>query len=280
MILKPLTLLSCAAVLLWAGDFWKDKPASEWSDKDVTKMLSSSPWSKNASVAFRGGAAGGMRQGGGGMGGRGGRGGMGGGMGGMGGGIGGAGGGMGGGMGGGGMGGRGGGGGGMGGPGGEGMPPGDFPGGGGRPAAPAMVVRWESAAPVREAAARREQKNLQDILEKSKDSYVIAVVGSPMRGGRREGGPRPEVDPSRMEEMQQRLRDLTTLTPKDKSPRGPSAVQQIEGTGGVTMLFLFPRAEGIALDDKEVAFETVMGPMSVKAKFTLKDMMYKGKLDL
>jgi hypothetical protein len=47
------------------------------------------------------------------------------------------------------------------------------------------------------------------------------------------------------------------------------------------MLFLFPyTTQPIKPEDKEVTFLTKMGPMELKVKFALKDMMYKGQLTL
>jgi hypothetical protein len=61
---------------LAAADFWQ-KPYTEWSDKDVTKMLNDSPWAKSASLSMSGPGGGGggpamPAGGGGGFGGRGG----------------------------------------------------------------------------------------------------------------------------------------------------------------------------------------------------------------
>ena len=53
-----------------------------------------------------------------------------------------------------------------------------------------------------------------------------------------------------------------------------------QGSEGMTLLFLFPRAADITAEDKDVSFETAVGQMSVKTKFNLKDMMYDGKLAL
>ena len=39
-----LTVLS--ALLLWAGDPWKEKPYTEWTAKDVQKVLADSPWAQ------------------------------------------------------------------------------------------------------------------------------------------------------------------------------------------------------------------------------------------
>ncbi len=101
--------LLTGAVLLFAADFWEKKPYTEWTEKEARRVVTDSPWARNANVTFGGGVGdtgeGGMGRPGGGMGGPGG-----GGMGGPGGGMGGPGGG--------GMGGPGGG---MGGPGGGGM---------------------------------------------------------------------------------------------------------------------------------------------------------------
>src|SRR5580658_821099 len=56
---KLAALLIIFAVGLWAADFWQAKPFTEWSDKDVTKMTTNSPWAKEFSVEMPGGAEGG-----------------------------------------------------------------------------------------------------------------------------------------------------------------------------------------------------------------------------
>jgi hypothetical protein len=276
--MTPLQNVAVAAVIFlpvsFAGDFWKDKAPTDWSDKEVSRMMTSSPWAKQVSVQMGGAAGGGMRGGGGGRG-RGG----GGGMGGMGGGGMGAGGGMGGG-GGAGMGGRGIGGGGEEGIGGGG---GGMGGGGGAPVeVPKMTVRWESAIPVREAAVKTEAA-AKDVDQWSKEFYVITVGGGRISmggaGGRR-GGERPQPDPARMQQMQDRFKEATTLKRKGKDPIQPARVERLQTPEGSIMAFLFPRSEAIDLDDKEVTFETAIGPMEVKSKFNLKDMVYKGKLSL
>jgi hypothetical protein len=69
---KAAALLILFAACLLAANFWQ-KPYTEWSDKDVTKMMTDSPWVKSSSVAmtFPGGNAA-PPAGGGGGGGRGG----------------------------------------------------------------------------------------------------------------------------------------------------------------------------------------------------------------
>ncbi len=50
---KTVGLFILFAVGLLAADFWQ-KPYMEWSDKDLTKMMTSSPWAKSTGVALGG----------------------------------------------------------------------------------------------------------------------------------------------------------------------------------------------------------------------------------
>src|SRR5947209_6883793 len=45
------TIISLTPLLLLAGDFWQDKEPSDWTGKDVKRMLTKSPWAKDASVS-------------------------------------------------------------------------------------------------------------------------------------------------------------------------------------------------------------------------------------
>ncbi len=44
-----ITLLSIS--LLFGCDFWKEKHFTEWSDKDIRKMLNKSPWAKEVRIS-------------------------------------------------------------------------------------------------------------------------------------------------------------------------------------------------------------------------------------
>ena len=274
--------------MLVAADVLKDKPASEWGEKDAQRALTKSPWAKSASVTMgSGGMGGGGAQGAGGRGGRGGGGGGGGGMG-RGGGMGG--GGLDSGIGGGGLeGGGGGGGGGMGRGGGgmggwmEGMGGGGMGGGGAAPSMPPVTVRWDSSGPLRELVARAGAREYSEMLNtRSKEFYVIAAVGYPMMNRRVPGSTQP--DPERVQQMAQQMANRvaqgTVLKRKGKEPLKPAKVERMESPAGTILLFMFPRTDPIDMDDKEVQFESKMGNMEIKTKFALKEMMYRGKLDL
>ncbi len=50
-----------AGLALWAADVWVAKPYTEWTAKDVDKIMSDSPWAKQVSVTLdlgRGGGSG------------------------------------------------------------------------------------------------------------------------------------------------------------------------------------------------------------------------------
>lgn len=241
-----------AAQLLRAAgkDFWNTKKPEEWSTKEVEVLLSDSPWAREASMEFNAeGMGGGMGGPGGGMGGPGG------GMGGPGGGMGGPGGGMGG-------------------------PPGmgDMK----------ATVRWESAAPVAAAQKIEPPANAQT-------HYVISVSGLPAMRGRGpggQGGPgggpdgeNAQASDDRREQMrermQARLKEKTKLTRKDKDPINVDTVERKEEDGETVYVFSFLReGQAITAGDKEVTFVSALGPMEVKAKFSLKQMIYQGQLAL
>jgi hypothetical protein len=250
----------------FAADFWKDKAYSQWSDDEVTKMLSSSPWAQstkasasNQGMGQRGGGGGSRRGGGGGMGGP-----------------------------------R------IGFPGGGGGYPGGGGGnprgggGGGMPSFTA-TIRWQSALPVREALLRQsgvtktDDSQVTEKLTAPVTRYVIALVGLPANlpatGGRygrgtgtdsRDNGDRDRD--SQDADQLDRMKSGTRLNPKDRASIYPEKVERDKD--GQTILFTFPRTAPISLDAKEVEFVTRVGSIEIRHKFKLKDMVYQGKLEL
>jgi hypothetical protein len=235
--------LLCRRSYAFAADFWNKKSAADWSPDEVHQLLNKSPWAKAVTAEVSRSA--GKSSGNGGTGGN---------PGGMGGGRGGMGGGGGGGMGSGGRGGMGGGG---------GMNGGG--GGGGTPRAAQQfkgVVRWESAKPITEAT----KATLPDEFA---NHYVISVNGLPL-GGRRsdaDSGDQPKLSNSALD----RIKAASSLTPKSKDLAQAGVAQVV---GGALLLGFSQETMKLTPDDKEVAFATVIGRMSIKTKFTFKEMMY------
>lgn len=264
-----LVLLATALPLpLGAADPWT-RPPGQWSETDVQRILTDSPWSKTISITVGGG----MPMRGGGRSGPGGRGGampdasVGGGDGGMGSRAG------------------------MG----EGM---------GASMAPSIQfqIRWQSAKPIKLATVRSRlgaeadtSQQAREFVEREEPNYVIAVIGPPM-GAPPEGGGRPGAPPregaaapkgdagaqdrrGNPEQWMAGLKENTWLVWKAHEKIHPATVVLPPGQRGV-LIFHFPKDHPIELEDKEVEFCMRRGPMEVKKKFKLKDMVYEGKLSL
>jgi len=253
-----LAALSSAALPLpsMGADFWVSKPPSEWTDKDLQKLITDSPWACLVSVTDPRSSGGSMPSGG-----RGGRRGGGGGGGtgidasdssGMGGGDmgGGRGGGMGGSM--------------------QGAPP-SIP----------VHVRWLSAKPIKIATIRARMgaeantsPQAKEFVERRESDYVIAVI-IPHMAPRREDSEHKGPDPSLVE----RLKQSTTLTCKGRDVLRPGEVIP-PSQSNIAYVFRFSKTPPITLEDKEVEFETRLGPWHIKHKFKLKEMVFDGMLEL
>lgn len=262
-------MIPCAAVAMWAADGgqpWKDKLAKDWSQDDAKQILSKSPWAQagkpepapikqpSTRIGMGGGGMGGGGMGGGGMGG--GR--RGGGIGFPGGGIGFPGGG----------GQRGGGGYPGGNGGGRGQRGGRYPEPGAdtyeKPAP--MTIRWESAAPIKEAEEIAHDKGAPSAgtLTATK-YYAIAVYGLAQR---------------MTNESAKELKKHATLQREGKKDIKPERVQVLQREEGPVVLYLFPRSAKIKLDDGSVTFDAIMGRIQLVETFDLQDMLYNDKLEL
>lgn len=145
------------------------------------------------------------------------------------------------------------------------------------------LIRWESALPVSDAAKRQPSAEAADFYVISVTSQMGGGMGGP--GGRGnwgggQGGDR-QIPDDRRKEMEERMKENTQLQRKGKDPIHPDRFQRAQTDQGNVTLFFFPRnLQPIDMDDKEVMFVTRLGPMEIKAKFALKDMIYQGKLAL
>ena len=127
------------------------------------------------------------------------------------------------------------------------------------------LVRWESALPVREADRNRSKDD-------PAANYILSVTGDlPMLGEK--ANKETEAD---IQARSEALKQHTRLQKKgDAIYLARIAPGRESGT-----LFYFDRNDLLRLSDHQVTFVTRLGPIDVKAKFTLKDMIYHGKLEL
>jgi hypothetical protein len=199
------------------SEFWNTKPPADWSPEEIQRLLTNSPWAKEAvvemnfSAAGHSGAMGGMS--------RGRQGGM------------------------------------------RGAGP-EIPG-------ITATVRWESALPVRQVSKRKLPASLDG-------QYVLSVTGLPVMDP--SSVPRDE-DLGGGELMFDRIREASTLQRRGKDTLGPTAVTSGAASGSFLLTF-DPGSQPITAAEKEITFVTKMGPMSTKAKFLLKEMLYQGRLAL
>ena len=233
-----------------AADFWESKKFSEWTEKEVRKMLMDSPWARPVSISMggMGGRSGGM----GGGGGRGRRGG-----------------------------------GGMGGGGGISAEPsggdeGSF-GGGGRggggidapQVAPSItvIVRWHGALPIKQAVAKSRfgdeaatSAEALKMIERQEPRYVVGIAGLP--AGALRGSP-------------DQLKSAASLKIKGREPIQAENVQAERDQNRANLYLFFPKGEKpITVEDGDVEVAVKLGSLEIKRKFRLKDMMYQGRLEI
>ena len=225
---------------LWAADPWKGKEYTEWSEKEIRKVLRRSPWAKAVNLQMYSGS--GMGPGGGGgrpegySAGRG-----------------------------------------RGGGAGPGSPGGGAGGGGFGQGPPQrrslrVLVRWWSALPIRQAYTRQQvesdkmkREEAERRIRQNPAEYVVQLSEMPktaMAGASSEN-----------------VTAATYLKIGKKQRVMLQSVEMTEGEVP-DLYFVFPRSLPIELQHKDVEFVTKVGQATIKKKFKLKDMVYEGKLEL
>lgn len=122
------------------------------------------------------------------------------------------------------------------------------------------IVRWQSALPIRDALKEKEMPGIAE-------NYIIALVGDLAMAD-------PDADEA---EHASRLDMMQQSTKLDRKG-GSIPLANIEPRKNLGTLFYFSRAEPVK--DGQVTFSTKLGPVEVKCKFAVKDMTYRGKLEL
>ncbi|MBI3693538.1 MAG: hypothetical protein HY238_01675 [Acidobacteria bacterium] len=248
-----------AGISLWAADFWEKKKFAEWTDKETRQMMTDSPWARRVDVPLGSGMAGSGGRGGRGGGGRGARAG-GGGLGAESGGFGNEGGGI------------------ATGAEAAGAPRiggADMGAEGGVVQTLPLIVRWQSSLPVKQALVRTRwgaeaatSQEAAKLLGRQEQYYIVLVGGVPGRMIQGAG---------------QSLKQSSFLK-IGKSDPIPALDVQINAGQVAEIYLLFPRlqpgAHVITLEDKDVEVASRIGPLDVRRKFRLKDMVFDGKLEL
>ncbi len=136
------------------------------------------------------------------------------------------------------------------------------------------TVRWESALPILDAL----NTPLPEIFD---GHYVLSVNGIPLLSSRSSNSSEPDDSESSARQDRDsldRIQGLSSLQLKGK-PLVQAGVVRRQVSTGQSFLIGFSR-EMLSLDfhDGEILFTTQLGRLVVKARFTLKDMLYHDRL--
>ena len=137
------------------------------------------------------------------------------------------------------------------------------------PAAWKAIIRWQSALPVREAMKAAPSPDFEKY-------YILNMVGDVPSVGAT-----PDEDATQRSARFETLKQVTKLEHKgDEILLSRVEVSAKNDMSLAGTLFYFSRGLALRPEDKQAVFSTKLGPIDVKCKFTLRDMMYRGNLEL
>jgi len=131
-----------------------------------------------------------------------------------------------------------------------------------KPTPDAVMIRWESARPVRAAEQKAGEVGIPASVG---DYYAIAVY---------------DVHPPFRWNLPNQLKGLAFLKRNHKKDLKPARVEVLPHDSGlVTAVYLFPRSAGITKKDGRVQFVAQIGRLYVSQFFDLGEMQFEGKLE-
>ena len=128
-----------------------------------------------------------------------------------------------------------------------------------------LLLRWESAMPVRAAGLKAHTVEPPTL---DTDAYVLAVYGVP--------GDAFKGDPVKLGKP---LRELAVLRRAGKKDVRPERVEVFQGMNGPIVVYEFARTLEITKDDKSFLFSAVIGRLSFSQPFDTEAMRFQGKLE-
>jgi hypothetical protein len=132
-----------------------------------------------------------------------------------------------------------------------------------RPPAGALLIRWESALPVRTAEQKTGETEVPNL---DSDDYAIAVYDVPT--------------PARWS-LARELKGIAFIRRHDKKDIRPSRVRILRHADNTaTLVYLFPRSAEITRKDGWLAFAAQVGPLVVSQNFYAEEMQLQSELQL
>jgi hypothetical protein len=138
-----------------------------------------------------------------------------------------------------------------------------------------LTIRWSSALPIRQALAlerwTRAGLGNQEAVEllRPPPDYVVEIFGLP-----------PEVLPHGARRLEAELLQNSVLTLRSRPALKPTSCHVPEQGRHLSAELRFPRFESLSAEDGILEFAAQAGRMRISAKFRLKTMQYRGRLEL
>jgi hypothetical protein len=156
-----------------------------------------------------------------------------------------------------------------------------------------LTIQWRTALPIRQALARARfgveapsSPEARQLLESEQSSYVVAVLGMPRSMLAATG------DASTGEALKKALLSGAALSIANSknSSRSNAAIHPVASikpidiefrvAGAIDTFFVFPKTTPLTVDDKEIEFSIKLGQLAIRERFVLKEMLFKGELEL
>jgi hypothetical protein len=139
-----------------------------------------------------------------------------------------------------------------------------------------LTTRWSSALPIRQAMALHQfgrsglsSAKAAELLQGNAAEYVLEVAGFPVG-----------MVPQGVRRFEAELLESSTLLLKGRKTLRATAASVPEHGNHLIATLRFPRFENLSDSDGFIEFAAQAGPMDIRQKFKLRDMNYKGRLEL
>jgi hypothetical protein len=139
-----------------------------------------------------------------------------------------------------------------------------------------LTTRWASALPIRQAMAIHQfgrsgvnSAKAAELLQANPTEYVLEVAGFPVG-----------MVPQGVKRFEAELLASATLLVKGRKSLRATAASVPEHGNHLIATLRFPRFENFSENDGLIELAVQAGPMDLRQKFKLRDMNYKGRLEL
>jgi len=139
-----------------------------------------------------------------------------------------------------------------------------------------LTTRWATALPVRQAMALQmygrgglRDARAEKLLRGEEAEYVVEIAGFPVG-----------MAPQGVRRMEAQLAESATVTVKGRKPVHATAASVPEHGNHLMATLRFPRMENLSAEDGLIEVYARAGAIEMVQKFKLREMIYRGRLEL